>query len=1048
MRTSEELGWTQDAYNGFVSEIGDLAFSFVIEAYDVDLSIITQAGVGTPSEVNTLDAAVATDVVIRIWNVTGAIRVGRLLSEDGGDQNWTETQITASGLDTSVAPSIVTNGDTARIFWYDGTSVKYFESTDKGSSWGSAQTVGALSDVEFLAATATTRLHLMTRTGSNNLRLRVYTYSASWGLTSSTIYWPFTPTSFDAIQGNQLDDGAAATNDIIVFSTDFPPLIGYRVDGTELVQYLERVQGMVAIRYQNGRWSDHVDVDVVDNVPDSNVPARTNVRLSKYGEWIFLTYLRKDGSSNYGHQTLAVSRTKTGIHWEMPYLLHSAGTCAKLIKRGAHVYLVDSRGRKQRSPSVGYVGDSRISYDLSDRVLTLDTRAGDIIELQVTLASPEGVLDDILDQDRMWQMRLYQGYYVNDTPVTVQTILADLESISKVRQLPTNHRVLAGRNALGRTTTVRSDLVREWESTQIGGDNFSSIDGTKYSGLRHTAGMAGHWEAHDNVLQLRSGSEPGIGFNLQTLNVWNGSAQCSVKVARTDTDDYAGLIFRGHNKYNFWHVSFDAEQGKLNLCQRKNNTDTSIIGKSVDWTYGNTYYLKVIFRYNYVEIFTSSGGVAWTRVLYTELPGVDAGASWTFTSIPLMRGSMGYVGHGYSEYNPSYSIPPWIPPPIDLPVPPMGWPTYVFCCTKEGGCWFTDSWSGHDETSDPLWENLADEGGAWPVDDKIWAFGVKDTAELTVQWAITTTDRDVIERNGTGWSEILSQATYRAATDATAIADDMWVNNGTLYVLIRVPGAPSGSITGWVAVWNGSSWSYKNISNGRINGCTVDSSTWWIRIDDNVWAISGGWQVGLFDEHYILYSFDSGNTWLKSDDLGFGNAWTAGLEINPQSSATVGLCTKYAGVSYFDITEVVWSTGTATNLESTHLWKFDEGFDLWKFDSEDPDRHIFLDKSAFKTLLTVNNWSSWNDPGTHSPHMHYLNRQVLGEDDDRIIYGRTPTDLDDDADKHTIWAAYGYDDLNPRGKAGPSPHQSPYTNSIPWTSKGVCMHGIYAVVNE
>ncbi|MHC4542908.1 MAG: hypothetical protein ACYSYL_00075 [Planctomycetota bacterium] len=410
---------------------------------------------------------------------------------------------------------------------------------------------------------------------------------------------------------------------------------------------------------------------------------------------------------------------------------------------------------------------------------------------------------------------------------------------------------------------------------------------------------------------------------------------------------------------------------------------------------------------------------------------------------------MGYVGHGYSEYNPSYSIPPWVPPPIDLPVPPLDWPTHVFCCTVDGGCFLTENWTGHDDTGDPLWDNLADEGGDWPGDDLIRTFAVKDTAELATQWAITTTDRDIIERaEDAGWTEILSQATYRAATDATAIADDMWCHDGILYVLLRCSGAPSGTYTAWVASWNGSSWSYANVNHSQINGRTPNSDTWWLRVDGNVMAVSGGWTVGLFQEHYVLYSFDSGSSWSRSSDLGASGGWTAGFEANPLNSSTVLLCTNGIPAGNQNIAEITLSTGAVNDLETSHLWQWNERYDLWKFDSEDDERHMFLDQGANKTLLTGNNWSTWSDPGTKSPAMSYMNRQVLGEDDDRIIYGRSPVSEDGDADKHTIWAAYGYDDLNPRGKAGPSPHQSPYSNSIPWNASGPCMHGIYAVQNE
>jgi len=798
--------WLQAAYDNFVSDTGDPVFQFLLEAYSLSISSVSEVSGSGYAPVSEVDAIVCGDTIIKAWVVDpwaqgGGLHIATLADEDAADQTWTEQILIDVNLDETVPPSLAVDGNTARVFYYDGTSIEYFESADKGATWGASQSVQAINNCTFIAATTLTRVHYMYETAEHNLLLGVLNYAAAvWTATDSDIYWPFRPGSFDAITGNQLDDGAASDNDIIAFTTDFPPLIAMRVDGTETVRFYERVQGIAVIRYQNGRWSDHYEFDVVDNQP--TIPARTNLRLSKYGEFMFMTYLRVDGTENYPHNSLALSRSRTGLDWEMPYLMPSSvvGTAAVLLKRGIYAYLVDSTGKKMRSYSCGYVGDPYIIHDLSDYCLSVDTRMGDLKEVSITLGNPNGVHNDIFDDEIMWQMRVKQGYHIDASDYIIDTAVADLYEISRDRNIPTDHLVLTGRCELGRTTSLRADTVQERESHQIGGDDFESMDGTKWSGLRHTAAFVGYYEAENNILYLKPTANQGVAFTTLVSEVWNGAVQSGIYVAGTDAQDYAGVIFRGYDLYNFWFAAYRADTDKIILAERVDNVDTVIASVSnMGWSFGTWYYIKVVFRYNYIKVYSSTDGKTWTERIAFQIDGTPSTADWTtFGGISVMSGSMGYCGYGYSEEETYYPDPPDPPPP---PVVDPVWPSIVMVATqggtgKVGGIYLTEDFTEPGGTM-PTWTaaNTGLPDGAGEPDIRL--LGVDTFHRAYRQYCLTEDGRELYVRTtsdlgGDGsWSLILNRSMIiDQFTGDFALAQILYFdtdpqNDGHIYVLFQ-----------------------------------------------------------------------------------------------------------------------------------------------------------------------------------------------------------------------------------------------------------------------
>ena len=674
---------TIDQYAAILDAVGDPTLEITLERYTPVFT--NHDGDGSGEIVANFDVIQSGNTLIRAYHYTvDEIEIDLLANEDGGDQVWASQTLTATDIVSTVVVSLAIGGDTVRVFWYDGTNIKYHESIDNGANWGAAQTVGAVSDLTLLAATSLIRVHYFAETIKHNHRLHIYEDDGGWAITDSAIYWPFKPTSFDAITGFRVENEAEPDNDILCFATDYPMIISAKIVGTTYTQYLVRVQGLAFIRYQNGRWSEHHAYDVIDRC--ASFPSRSAVKLTSYGGWLFLSYHRLDGEFvDYTHLAIALSRSKDGLNWEAPYLVEDIlPMSAMVIHCNTFVYLVGSK-QCYRSKSTGYFDDPQITLDVSNYVSNVSAQSGQIQSIVMALENPGGVLDidAVFTGDTQVQARIRLGYHVDGDALLVPVAVVDVNSYGNAEQVPTTDLEFDTLDELGRLNTTTSDQAVEHDSQIVGGDHFRSSDGTDYSGLRHTAGQEGAWKAPDGdqELVLITNESPGTAFNTFCSFTWNGSAQCGINLPSTTSDDYAGLVFRAYDKRNLWAARYNADRDTIELIDRKDNVELRVLETAaMTWAIETWYWLKVIFRYGYIWVYSSTDGYTWTESLVYEIPGQLTTTAWTWDSfigreIQNLDGRMGFCGTGYSTEDNYYPPPPepsYPEPPVD-PEPQDQW---------------------------------------------------------------------------------------------------------------------------------------------------------------------------------------------------------------------------------------------------------------------------------------------------------------------------------------------------------------------------------------
>jgi hypothetical protein len=670
MITDTEASLTTAEWEALRDETGNLYYNVTVEQYAPEWE--SHDTVGGRDHSTCFDATVCNDTLIRATGTTDTITIDTLASEDAGDQSWSTQDITATGIDTSISVSLVVSGNTARVFFYNGSVILYCESADKGSTWGAATIALAVSDVEHISATGLTTCHYIKETSQGNHQLGCIIYSGGWSDSESHIKYPLPIGTMDAISFNG--------EDVIVVAADLPPLLGHAISGTTLVWEINRVSGLLIFIYANGKWSDHRHFDVLDRFGDRR---RNYPRLSSYDDLLFLTYWVKEGDYNT-HEAIVTSRCKSGLAFELPAQMNDATLQEPVIflKRGDHAYLVNAI-TTQRSDSVAFCGDAQVSEDISSYVSGITSSMAQSKSTQYRIQNPDDVLrgpGKLLGSDYAQQIRLTLGYYygsgVDVSTLSTQVTLSDIYVVENDKRLPKIMLGVTTADRLALLNAISSPNANEWPSQAIGADHYIDPTGTGYGGLSHTAPQVGSFETTNEELRLRSSNAEGVAWSTFCPGMFNGSISLAIKLHYDDKNEYAGVVFWGADKDNLWYVTYHPDEDALYLVERQDGEDT--IYDTVfpmGWEVDTWYWIKVVLNYARILIYTATAANEWIEKIDYERAVIRASEYLGLTGLPLTSGWAGPIGWGYS---PSTSYEP--------PTTPVtGSDEIVFVGTDGGG---------------------------------------------------------------------------------------------------------------------------------------------------------------------------------------------------------------------------------------------------------------------------------------------------------------------------------------------------------------------------
>lgn len=386
----------------------------------------------------------------------------------------------------------------------------------------------------------------------------------------------------------------------------------------------------------------------------------------------------------------------------------------------------------------------------------------------------------------------------------------------------------------------------------------------------------------------------------------------------------------------------------------------------------------------------------------------------------------------------------WYPEPIEPPfVEP--WPSKIFVGTFEKGVYYTETFDGPG-TAQPTWTAI--NNGL--TDLRIKQLALDPFNKTGRQYCITgsriyTLTCELHRREGSGnWTSILTQAQIESITGETNmtvswIAVDPEVD-GRLWVLGHVEDmAPSswGAVvlesndygTTW-PVWRGVRTGYVRESRG-------------IKVDNN--ELYTAFSIGTFADQLVYYSANKGVSWIASAGLG-ATRWPNFLAYNILLPSHIYIRKRdVVDPTSFDLAKIACPSMLVTVLQdSLDLWTEPYPTVLW-FSLAAVGYNRFLSSptgGSTQLFVSQDGWTTVNDnnPLPINVTLDLVCERVNPSDEDMILLGAfRGVGI---SQPHIIFAMYGELITNPEGRAGTSPHTSPYTNSIPRDCGGVCYEGI------
>lgn len=553
----------------------------------------------------------------------------------------------------SVPYSLISN---TNLYVYALTSTGIQVNSYDGSAWSGWSTIITDSTINLFAAVSTTCIHYIIRDNTNNrYNLKVAQWDgSSWVITTSDIYWPYPIFSFDAKTLNG--------KDILVLSTEVPGNISAKFVNNQVVKYTLRAGGIIGFTFQYNSWSNHFEIDVLDQL--TQFVYRNNVRLSLVNNKLWLTSYSSIGDEVSAPEYYRSYTSKDGTHWSRGEYFSINATEKNgfnLLPLGDYLYGVfRTTIHKATSTLMFDYSPSSQQLDVSDEVLSLNINRQDMQQITIKLDTSTGWnVGSILDGSKIVILEVNLGYWVSTSQKLMKVGTFEIDSITPSEDLPNTQIDISGRDFLAwMSTKNQAETFKYWQPQIAYGDQYVDTTGTGYGGLGNTATQVGSWRTVDGSLQLIDNNSEGIVFNtLISEDTWNATIESQENLSSLSNNEYMGLLFRAQDKDNAFFYYYNQSDDKLYLTQRAAGVSTTLWSSSAkSWSGSLTQrWLKVDYYYCSIHLYSSTDGITWILEQTVLVTGKPLGTQITpdglirdDTAFP-QSGFTGLIAKGYSD---------------------------------------------------------------------------------------------------------------------------------------------------------------------------------------------------------------------------------------------------------------------------------------------------------------------------------------------------------------------------------------------------------------
>ena len=566
----------------------------------------------------------------------------------------------------SVGEGIIEAGLREQLFFViSGTGVKCFNIVFEGGTlitWTNTSLVAPA----FIAGVKsdTAAFHIIGTTPKGNWRLG-YGVHGTTNIMWSDIYWPYQVRSMDAVRFPERG------YDVVIMSTDLPPLVDVSSQGTKTTVTEQRVQGLVGFKYDyaTGHWSDHFVIDQIDNQSILAVgSARVTSHTTNNVTYAYLTYSRLFADN----VVLAISKSADGVNWQAPLYYDGMGDFSMVsevqpicLVRNTYCMTLVGGGVARQSVATDFMGDAAPAaiQDITKYVTGLSVQSGLQRSATVSLSIPTGDTIPLLDLKRMLRAKIEYGYFVNGHAVTTPALIGLVTSQKTTRDLPTIDISLSVKDTSVLPQLVGISEAREWENISFHGDNFAPTvedDTLGTSGLGHVAAHTGTWtggtsSAKDVGLKLVAEATEGFAMSTSISRAMKGtfSSEMSVykpleavnmgtgAISKTLVGgEYGGLAFHAVNQHQCWYIKFLPASSGNSTVQLVKRVPVLIDGSTLHADYtitpdswaapahtgaysvGYSGRVSVEWRYNLIRVYHNYPGQTSVKIIEYEALGM------------------------------------------------------------------------------------------------------------------------------------------------------------------------------------------------------------------------------------------------------------------------------------------------------------------------------------------------------------------------------------------------------------------------------------------
>ncbi len=513
--------------------------------------------------------------------------------------------------------------------------------------------------IAYLKATDINRVHYVIQTAEHHWRLATAVDSGGWGTTSSNVFLPFKPRSMTAINFNG--------QDLIFIDTEVPGRALETLSNQKLQTVIEAEGGIMVFPFQTTDlvWGDHFWVERV--IPMDSYNYRANIKVSALHSQLYLTAYHSTGDSFNSIQSYRCYTSKDGEHWSAPreIVFNHTGTSGFILaETNFHVFAIEKKKvwRSERTLYTGFSG-SAVQEDITPYIDKYSTTQSGSFQASLVLSNASGHFENhaFFNENNLIMLEHFVGGWYDGGASMYRVAMTQVDEMTRVEE--TRQYVLSC-EARDRFTWMTDDVQSEQavihDSTNIGLDSFTDQGGTNYGGLAHFSTVQGEFETIADTLYLQPAElipRYGLGYSTFNPDFWNGIVQVRMKVASASAA-LAGIAIRIKNE-NYIGIQYVKATDVITVTDygRSYALQQMTSSTSVGWTAGiatNFYWMRVVSRYNRLDVYTSTDGYTWTSriTLYwnnnrKEFPSVPRQRAYGLKA-PIEKGFVGLTG-----YNPA-----------------------------------------------------------------------------------------------------------------------------------------------------------------------------------------------------------------------------------------------------------------------------------------------------------------------------------------------------------------------------------------------------------